>query len=57
MIKDALQDNGGIAYGWEFEYYPDADDTAMFVSFLAMLKNEEKYTYYIDKASTFVKDF
>ena len=29
LIKTAVQPNGGIPYGWEFQYAPDIDDTAM----------------------------
>lgn len=29
MINTAVQPNGGIPYGHEFEYAPDIDDTGM----------------------------
>ena len=29
LINTAVQPNGGIPYGWEFEYAPDIDDTAV----------------------------
>ena len=29
MIRDGVQREGGIAYGLDFEYAPDADDTGL----------------------------
>ena len=39
-MKTAVQENGGIPYGWEFEYAPDIDDTAMLLMLYGkMLQN------------------
>lgn len=35
MIQDGVQENGGIAYGLDFEYAPDADDTGIMVIILS----------------------
>lgn len=44
MIKNAVQENGGIAYGYDFEYAPDSDDTALLVTVMSKLdKLGEKY--------------
>ena len=40
MIKTAVQPNGGIPYGQEFEYAPDIDDTAMLL-FLYGIMNKK----------------
>lgn len=29
MIKNGVQKNGGIEYGYDFGYAPDADDTGL----------------------------
>jgi hypothetical protein len=38
MIKTAIQPNGGIPYGHEFEYAPDIDDTAMLIALYGKMK-------------------
>lgn len=41
MIENGVQPNGGIAYGYDFEYAPDADDTGLLV--LVMSKFGDRY--------------
>jgi hypothetical protein len=31
MLSRGVQPNGGIAYGLDFEYAPDADDTGLLI--------------------------
>lgn len=38
LIKYAVQPNGGIPYGYEFEYAPDIDDTAMLLMLYGKMK-------------------
>lgn len=49
MIKEGVQANGGIAYGYDFEYAPDADDTGLLV--LVLSKFGERYSNTIKKAT------
>ncbi len=35
MIEGGVQKSGGIAYGYDFEYAPDADDTGILVLIMA----------------------
>lgn len=42
MLRDGVQRGGGIAYGLDFEYAPDADDTGLLVLVLSYM-NETKY--------------
>jgi hypothetical protein len=39
MIAEGVQPNGGIAYGYDFEYAPDADDTGLLVLVLSKFGN------------------
>lgn len=48
LIKDALQPSGGLAYGIDFEYAPDIDDTALFLYSLGLFKENKKYKKEID---------
>ena len=38
LIKYAVQKNGGIPYGLEFEYAPDIDDTSMLLLLYGKMK-------------------
>ena len=35
MIENAIQPSGGIAYGYDFDYAPDADDTGLLILILS----------------------
>lgn len=35
MIAEGVQPNGGIAFGYDFEYAPDADDTGLLILLLS----------------------
>jgi hypothetical protein len=39
MIAEGVQSNGGIAYGYDFEYAPDADDTGLLILVLSKFGN------------------
>ena len=39
LITTAVQPNGGIPYGHEFEYAPDIDDTAMLLLLYGKMKS------------------
>lgn len=57
ITEDSWQQNGGIAYGWEFEYAPDADDTCIFIQNLGLLKrqeNKDKFKQFLQKSFEFV---
>jgi hypothetical protein len=41
MIAEGVQPNGGIAYGYDFEYAPDADDTGLLM--LVLSKFGDRY--------------
>lgn len=49
MIKEGVQANGGIAYGYDFEYAPDADDTGLLI--LVLSKFGDKYASQIKKST------
>lgn len=49
MIAEGVQPNGGIAYGYDFEYAPDADDTGLLV--LVLSKFGERYSQTIKKSN------
>ena len=40
MIERAVQKTGGIAYGHEFEYAPDSDDTGILITILSKYYGE-----------------
>lgn len=48
MIAEGVQPNGGIAYGYDFEYAPDADDTGLLV--LVLSQFGERYQETIEKS-------
>lgn len=48
MIAEGVQSNGGIAYGYDFEYAPDADDTGLLI--LVLSKFGDRYANTIEKA-------
>ena len=48
MIAEGVQPNGGIAYGYDFEYAPDADDTGLLV--LVLSQFGDKYQETIEKS-------
>lgn len=39
LVKNAVQPNGGIPYGLEFQYAPDIDDTAMLLMLYGKLQS------------------
>ena len=41
-ILDTQQDNGAIPFGFDFEDYPDVDDTSEAILFLKEIKHDEK---------------
>lgn len=41
MIENAVQENGGIAYGYDFEYAPDSDDTALLVTVMSKMEDKK----------------
>ena len=49
MIKEGVQSNGGIAYGYDFEYAPDADDTGLLL--LVLERFGDKYASQIKKSN------
>jgi len=62
MIKTAIQPNGGIPYGHEFEYAPDIDDTAMLIVLYGKMKRyfkgTELFTFYqneINRSYSWIK--
>lgn len=44
MISEGVQPNGGIAYGYDFEYAPDADDTGLLILVLSKFGNRYSST-------------
>jgi len=46
MIKLGVQPKGGIAYGFDFEYAPDADDTGLLI--LVLSRFGDKYADVIE---------
>lgn len=48
MIKLGVQPNGGIAYGFDFEYAPDADDTGLLL--LVLSRFGDRYADQIEKS-------
>ncbi|TNV72601.1 hypothetical protein FGO68_gene17188 [Halteria grandinella] len=53
MIAEGVQPNGGIAYGYDFEYAPDADDTGLLLLVLAHFG--DRYSKQISKSSEWLK--
>lgn len=53
MIAEGVQPNGGIAYGYDFEYAPDADDTGLLLFVLS--KFGDRYSDTIAKSSEWVR--
>jgi len=53
MIAEGVQPNGGIAYGYDFEYAPDADDTGLLL--LVLSKFGDRYNSTIAKSSAWVR--
>jgi squalene cyclase len=49
MLAEGMQSNGGIAYGYDFEYAPDADDTGLLV--LVLSKFGDRYKEQIKKSN------
>jgi len=49
MLAEGMQPNGGIAYGYDFEYAPDADDTGLLV--LVLSKFGDRYKEQIKKSN------
>ena len=49
MLTEGMQPNGGIAYGYDFEYAPDADDTGLLV--LVLSKFGDRYKEQIKKSN------
>jgi squalene cyclase len=49
MLAKGMQSNGGIAYGYDFEYAPDADDTGLLV--LVLSKFGDRYQDQIAKSN------
>jgi hypothetical protein len=45
MINTAVQANGGIPYGQEFEYAPDIDDTAMLLFLYGVMNKQMTGNY------------
>jgi squalene cyclase len=52
MIKQGVQPNGGIAYGYDFEYAPDADDTGLLL--LVLSKFGDRYKDQIEKSKKWI---
>jgi hypothetical protein len=52
LIAEGVQPNGGIAYGYDFEYAPDADDTGLLI--LLLSKFGERYEETIDMNKKFL---
>ena len=52
MLKNGVQENGGISYGLDFEYAPDADDTGLLA--LVLSKFGERYSDTLDKSKAWV---
>ena len=48
LVKTAVQENGGIPYGQEFEYAPDIDDTGMLLVLYGKLKKYYQGTELFD---------
>ena len=46
MLQKGVQSNGGIEYGYDFGYAPDADDTGLLLLVLSYYGND--YANYID---------
>lgn len=44
MIADGVQVGKGIAYGWDFEYAPDVDDTGLLLAVLSHFGDKYKST-------------
>ncbi len=53
MIEEGVQANGGIAYGYDFEYAPDADDTGLLI--LVLSKFGDRYAKQIDHSKSWLK--
>ncbi|CAD8192801.1 unnamed protein product [Paramecium octaurelia] len=52
MLQKGVQPNGGIEYGYDFGYAPDADDTGLLLQVLSYYGDE--YTSAMDKGAEFV---
>lgn len=46
MLQKGVQSNGGIEYGYDFGYAPDADDTGLLLLVLSYYGND--YAHYLD---------
>ena len=46
MLKEAMQINGGIPYGLEFEYAPDTDDTGVMVMLMTLMTRDKRFSNY-----------
>jgi squalene cyclase len=53
MIENGVQPNGGIAYGYDFEYAPDADDTGLLI--LVLSKFGDRYSKQIEQSKRWLK--
>ena len=53
MIAEGVQANGGIAYGYDFEYAPDADDTGLLI--LVLSKFGDRYAKQIEHSKSWLK--
>lgn len=54
MILKGVQANGGIEYGYDFGYAPDADDTGLLLAVLSHYPNQ--YGEAIRKSEKFLEE-